>query len=101
VSIKKQYLKKSPVCKVTFTYPRQAAASINTAHVVGDFNDWNTAASPMKKLKNGSFAITLTLARAREYQFRYLLDHQRWDNDWAADKYLPNEHGGENSVAVV
>lgn len=101
MSLKKQYLKKSPVCKVTFTYPRQTAAPTSTAHVVGEFNDWNTAASPMKKLKNGSFTVTLALECAREYQFRYLLDQQRWDNDWAADKYLPNEHGGENSVVVV
>lgn len=25
------------------------------------------------------------------------LDGQRWQNDWAADSYVPNEHGGDDS----
>jgi hypothetical protein len=27
-----------------------------------------------------------------------LIDGQRWDNDWAADAYLPNSFGGDDSV---
>ena len=29
---------------------------------------------------------------------RYLLDGQRWDNDWAADAYVRNDFGGDDSV---
>jgi hypothetical protein len=54
----------------------------------------------MKRLKNG-FTATLTLRHNTAYQFRYLLDGVRWENDWKADKYLPNRYGGENSVVVV
>ena len=66
MSLKKQYLKKRSLCKVTFSIPKQIADLINTAHLVGDFNDWNTTASPMKRLKNGTFAATLTLRRNME-----------------------------------
>ena len=55
----------------------------------------------MKRQKNGSFAASLSLERGREYQFRYLLDQERLENDWQADKYLRNEFGGDNSVVVV
>ena len=30
--------------------------------------------------------------------FRYVLDGELWENDWAADDYLPNSHGADDSV---
>jgi len=41
------------------------------------------------------------LSAGREYQFRYLVDGQDWYNDWQADKYVPNNFGGDNSVVVT
>jgi hypothetical protein len=41
MSIKKQFLKSKPVCKVTFRVPEEIGNSAKTAHVVGDFNDWS------------------------------------------------------------
>ena len=58
MSIKKQFLKSKPVCKVTFTLPAEEAKSVA---VVGSFNEWNTDATPLKKLKNGSFKGTIDL----------------------------------------
>jgi 1,4-alpha-glucan branching enzyme len=101
VSLKKQYLKTRPFCKVTFSLPSEIGKLVNTAHVVGDFNDWNKNATPMKRLKNGTFTATLTLRQNEEYEFRYFLDGVRWENDWEADKYVPNNYGSENSVVVV
>ena len=102
MSIKKQYLKDKSVCKVTFSLPKKAAASAKTVHLVGEFNNWDEKATPMKKLKNGSFSITLKLDTGREYQFRYLIDGTEWENDWNANKYVPTQFGdSENSVVVV
>ena len=42
--------------------------------------------------------MTVSLDAGRAYRFRYLLDGQRWDNDWAADAYQPNDFGGDDSV---
>jgi 1,4-alpha-glucan branching enzyme len=101
MSLKKQYLKSGSLCKVTFSLPSQIAKLVTTAHLVGDFNDWSVSATPMKRLKNGTFTATVTLRQNEEYQFRYLLDGLRWENDWKADKYVPNRYGSENSVVVV
>ncbi len=99
MSIKKQYLKSKSVCKVTFRLQGEAAESTN---IVGEFNDWNIYATPMKRLKNGSFVVTLDLEPNKEYQFRYLLDDEIWKNDEKADKYVPNPYGdSENSVVVL
>jgi 1,4-alpha-glucan branching enzyme len=101
MSLKKQYLKSKPVCKVTFTLPKEAAGAAKSAHVVGDFNNWNARANGMKKLKDGTLTATITLKRGKEYQFRYLLDGAIWENDWSADKYVQNRFGSDNSVVVV
>ena len=42
--------------------------------------------------------MTVDLDAGRAYRFRYLIDGQRWDNDWAADAYVPNDFGGDDSV---
>ncbi|MDO8281393.1 MAG: isoamylase early set domain-containing protein [Thermodesulfovibrionia bacterium] len=99
--MKKQYLKSKSECRVTFRLPKDAAQEAQTASIVGDFNNWDKHISPMKQLKNGDFTITLSLACNKEYRFRYLINNSRWENDWNADKYIPNPHGCDDSVVVV
>ena len=102
MSIKKQYLKSKPVCKVTFRLPRKTGDSFQSANVVGEFNEWDTQASSMNRLKNGSFVTTIDLEVGREYQFRYLLDGIQWENDADAEKHVATPYGSsENSVIVI
>ena len=102
MSIKKQFLKTKPVCKVTFRVPAEIGNTANSAHVVGEFNGWSFLATPMKRLKSGAFTTTLDLEQGREYQFRYLLDEKIWENDIEADKFVTTPFGdSENSVIVL
>ncbi len=55
----------------------------------------------MKRLKKGGFTVTLELQPGKEYKFRYLIDGNRWENDWGADRYERNPYGEDNSVVVV
>lgn len=97
--LKKQFLKTKDSVKVTFSLPE--AVQGETVFLVGDFNNWDEAATPMKKQKDGSFSVTLTLEKERDYQFRYLVNGTEWHNDWEADKYVPNPYSGDNSVVVT
>lgn len=97
--LKKQFLKTKPEVKVTFSLP--AAVQGETVFLVGDFNEWNETATPMKKQKDGSFSVTLNLEKGLDFQFRYLVNGTEWHNDWEADKYLPNPYSGDNSVVVT
>jgi 1,4-alpha-glucan branching enzyme len=97
--LKKQYFKTKDTCKVTFSLP--AAVQGETVYLVGDFNNWDEQAMPMKRLKDGSFEIILELHKNNEYQFRYLVNGSEWHNDWQADRYVPNPFSGDNSVVVV
>jgi len=102
VSLKKRYLKSKPVCKVTFEVPRKAAPGAASVGLAGDFNGWDPQVTPLARKKNGDFNVTLELATGREYQFRYVIDGQTWENDWQADRYAPSEVPGvENSVVAV
>lgn len=102
MSLKKQYLKTKNVCKVTFRFPKAAAPKAKTVHIVGEFNNWSTVETPMRRLKNGEFKVVLDLSPGQAYQFRYLIDQTRWENDWGADQYVKNDFGDcENSVVAV
>jgi 1,4-alpha-glucan branching enzyme len=97
--MKKSYTKTGRSCRVTFELPAQVDA--DTVALCGEFNEWDAAKHPMKRRKDGSFSITISLKPGNEYRFRYLVDGERWENDWDADKYVPNEFGTEDSVIVV
>ena len=94
-------LKKTPLAsgtkvKVTFEMPANGARSVA---LVGDFNGWDKEATPLKKRKkDGVWAGSLNLPTGQSYQFKYWVDDERWENDWAADDYVPNGFGGDNSI---
>lgn len=97
--LKKNYTKTGRSCRVTFKYPNEEQAK--TAALAGDFNQWSTEATPMKKLKDGSFSVTITLPAGQSYGYRYVLNNTTWVNDPAADRYVANEFGEENSVVEL
>ena len=101
MSINKKFLKSKPVCKVTFKLPKKMVNNAKEVAIVGEFNEWDEQGVPMKSLKTGGFSTTIELEKGREYQFRYLIDGEKWENDDAADKYVPTPFGTENSVVVV
>jgi hypothetical protein len=102
--ITKRYLKSRQMWKVTFELPKAElpeGIEVTTIHVVGDFNDWDTAATPMKQSKKGTYRATLELEPAHDYLFRYLINGEHWYNDWHADGYMPTGFGEDNCVVAL
>lgn len=97
--LSKTYTKTGRSCRVTFEVPAEVQA--RKVALAGEFNDWNTAAHPMKKRKDGCFSVTVSLKPGSDYRFKYLVDGQHWENDWAADAYVSNTFGTEDSVVTV
>ena len=100
MSIKKQYLKSRPVCKVTFSVDAGLLDGAKEVAVLGEFNAWDPAEHAMRKLKDGSFTKTIELEVGREYQFRYLVDGKTWINDKEADKYTYSGVAAEENSVV-
>ena len=72
--------------RVTFKLP--AATWADRINVVGEFNDWDTTATPMVQTKpTGDWQATIELDAGRCYRYRYLLDGKDWLNDWRADDH--------------
>ncbi len=95
MGIKKQYLKNKSICKVTFSIEAKEA---NSVAVIGDFNGWDSNATPLKKLKNGTFKGTADLEKDQSYEFRYAVDED-YVNDEEADAFIWNDFAaGENGV---
>ncbi|MGO9080260.1 MAG: hypothetical protein ACLQDY_14645 [Streptosporangiaceae bacterium] len=84
--------------RVSVTFTLDPAVGARTAAVCGEWNDWSPEADIMRREAGGGFSLTVELDAGRTYRFRYLLDGERWDNDWAADAYLPNSFGADDSV---
>lgn len=102
MSLKKQYLKSKPVVKVTFRLHKDAAPDAENVALVGEFNDWNIYATPMDRLRDGSFKTVMELEPGRAYEYRYLIDETTWENDWDADRYVRSAYGNsDNSVVDV
>jgi len=55
----------------------------------------------MKRRTDGSFTLTISLKPGRQYRYRFLLDGERWENDWAAESYVPNSLGSEDSLVTI
>ncbi len=102
MGIIKKYLKSRKACKVTFQVDGEEYKSARIVNLVGEFNEWNKYATPMKKKKDHSFTVTVELEPGKDYQFRYLVNHDEWENDMNADKYIPSGFGNcDNSVVTV
>ena len=102
MSIQKQFLKSRGECKVKFRVPKEQVRDAAAVHLVGDFNGWDTAATPMDELKSGDFCTVLYLDPDQAYQFRYLVNSTKWLTDEEADRLVPSPYPDvQNSVVVT
>jgi 1,4-alpha-glucan branching enzyme len=97
--LKREMVKNSNQVKVTFIVPNDP--NQGRVSVVGDFNNWDPAATPLVKRANNTRSASVSLPPNRRYAFRYYTADGSWFNEEAADAYEPNEHGSENCIIVT
>lgn len=95
--LKKRRFAKEKTVKVTFSLPAETAQQ--SVRLVAEFNGWEGTA--LLRQKDGSWKTTVALEAGRDYEFRYLVDDERWVNDPAADRYTRNPFGEDNSVVTT
>lgn len=100
MSTTKTYNKAGDQCKVRFKLAKPNLEGVKDVSLAADFTNW--APIPMKKLKDGSASLEQTVKAGCDYQYRYVLDGDKWVNDPEADAYAKTEFEGvENSVLKV
>jgi hypothetical protein len=79
---------------VRFVYVAPAAATVS---VVGDFNQWNPTAMPLRRLGDGTWIVDVPLGPGR-YAYAFVVDGKI-----EVDPVAPRAEGefGENSVLMV
>jgi 1,4-alpha-glucan branching enzyme len=75
------------------------AARAKKVSLLGDFNNWDAAATPMKRDKDGIWKSTLILLPGR-YEFKFLVDG-KWREASNAEPSAPNVFGTLNNVLVI
>jgi 1,4-alpha-glucan branching enzyme len=101
MSVLKKYLKTKPICKAKFIAPKPLTEKAKKVYLAAEFNEWKFEATELRKQKNGDFAATIDLAPG-EYEYRFVVDGELWENDFTADKYVPNRVcNQDNSVVVI
>lgn len=77
------------------------APDARTVSVVGDFNDWDPSATPLREAADaGVWTITVPLAAGR-HQYVFMVDGNRWTPDPAAPRAVEDDFGMPNSVITV
>jgi 1,4-alpha-glucan branching enzyme len=82
--------------RVTFVL----GGDVGQVSVVGDFNDWDPFAHPMRKRSNGTRSVTVDMPGGC-HTFRYLASDGAFFDDPEADALEANGYGGTHSVVVV
>ncbi|HTX54379.1 MAG TPA: isoamylase early set domain-containing protein [Candidatus Baltobacteraceae bacterium] len=70
-----------------------------TVSVAGDFNQWDIAANPMRRSKNGTWTKVMMMQPGR-YEYRFYADG-RWYNDPANALKCANGFGSQNDVLIA
>lgn len=85
---------------MSVTFETTATGKAKAVCLVGDFNEWDPDKTPMKKRKDGVWAVTLRLPKEQRYQYRFVVDGE-WLTDTDNDLVVPNPYGGTNAVCEL
>ena len=70
---------RNDLVRVTFVLP--ADEPPGAVSVVGDFNDWNPFAHPLRRRANGTRSAAVSVPAHSTLRFRYLADGGVWFDD--------------------
>jgi len=77
------------------------ARGASTVNLVGDFNEWNTSATPLQATeREGVWSVKVPLPPGR-HEYAFIVDGERWMPDPAAPRAQSDDFGTPNSVVTV
>ena len=90
-----------PTAAATRPVLLRLAAPASRVAVVGDFNDWDPAATPLCRTDDGAtWTVELHLKPGR-YHYTFLIDGRRWSGDPAGARAVESDFGAPVSVLTV
>ena len=80
---------------------RLAAPASSRVAVVGDFNDWDPAATPLRPVGDGGTWIVELRLKPGRYHYTFLIDGRRWARDPSEPPAAESDFGAPVSVLTV
>lgn len=84
--------------RLMFVFHDDRAYSVSVA---GDFNGWSHVATPLKRNESGLWFTEIVVPRAGRFEYKFIINGQRWIEDPSNGMKAPNNYGGLNSVLVI
>jgi hypothetical protein len=84
----------------TFTYRPPRWAHPHSVDLAGTFNNWSSTSTPMRRLNDGSYAVTLRLSDGI-YQYKFVINGDHWLRDPNSDKALEDPSDPDHNSAVL
>jgi hypothetical protein len=89
----------------TTSDPRSVEFVLRTAAdsavaLVGDFNDWDPRATPLRHRSDSLWSVVVPLRPGR-YRYTFIVDGTRWRRDPSAPQALEDDFGTPTSVITV
>jgi len=91
------YARQAGGTAVQFALPVPAAHEVV---LVGDFNHWDTHATPLRRMTNGTWQTTVRL-KPGAHVYSFVVDGTRWVPDPAAPLAPGTDFGAPNSLVTV
>jgi Glycogen recognition site of AMP-activated protein kinase len=85
---------------VRFVLPASTAAAARQVVVVGDFNHWDTHATPLRRTAKGIWQATVRLTPGA-HVYSFVVDGSRWVPDPSAPVAPGSDFGSPNSLVTV
>ncbi len=79
---------------MTFTLPANEPSG--AVSVVGNFNDWNPFAHPLRRRANSTRSAAVTVQAGTTLHFRYLAE----GGVWFDDRTVPAQEGADAAITV-
>ena len=84
--------------RLLFVFHDDTAESVAVA---GDFNEWNALATPLKRNDSGLCTIDIVVSRAGRFEYKFIVNNQRWLEDPSNGMKTPDNYGGLNSLILI
>jgi len=81
---------------IQFAFPAPEAQQVSLA---GDFNNWDSKATPMHRAADGVWHVGVALRPGR-HEYRFVADGV-WQDDPTAQQRITNALGTQNCVRIV
>ncbi|HKV34623.1 MAG TPA: S8 family serine peptidase [Pyrinomonadaceae bacterium] len=84
--------------RLMFVFHDDAAASVSVA---GDFNEWDPLATPLRRNGSGLWTTNILAPQTGRFEYKFIVNEQRWIEDPSNGMKAPDQFGGFNSVLVI